>query len=404
MINIASIEQQLSQQSRFCLIDWLLAGSQLFYADYEAWRYGRQNNLDESLRLDKPALEALINDTEKQCRELGLVCEPQEFYRWDSDQRILLMASQNSQQHRQLTQYWLRPQDLPQMDLFLDNSAQVAENVFLEALGSRQFDSAQQLLQKLSQLNPECSRLGGYQDLTNYGSHLQTHPVIATEALAAELQGLKNEAHPLAQEVLGSGARDYLAFAWRRLANNLQDAPFDPQQAELHQSFALLQIPDYPAVINRLTDDAGLYQQPLLLERLAISYSALRQDENALLIWCLMMELSSDYTETALERYKTHKIHQLWLDFWDLDEGWPCMHFPAFVLARQPALVHHLADLPPLRQPTSQAMATLLQQRLRGEDEIAARERLQALSPALLRVYLNRCQTARSRTPAAGQG
>lgn len=388
MIDIATIEQQLSQQGRFSLIDWLLSDNLLFYADYEAWRYGQQEHLDTSLQLNNQQFDELINDSEKHCQALGLVTEPQALYRWDSAQPILLKASQETHTDLHLTQQWLRPQDLPQLDLFLDNSAQVAENAFLEALGSRQFDSAQPLLQKLSQLNPACSRLGGYQDLTHYGVHMLSNQAITAEALDAELQGLIQEVRPLALDMLGARARDYLSFAWRRLTHNLQEMPFNPQQAERHDSFTLLQIPDYPAVINGFIADPSLYQHPILLERLATSYTALHQDENALLTWCLMMEQDSDYTETALEQYKTHKIHSLWLDYWDIDDTWPIQHFPAFILARKPALLHRLGNFPPLQQPASQAMAALLQKRLTGTDEIAARQELQTQSPALLRFYL----------------
>jgi hypothetical protein len=388
MIDIASIDRQLSQQGRFCLIDWLLADNLLVYTEYEAWRYGHRKNLDGALQLDKEALQDLIDDTEKHCRDLCLAPESQDFYRWAGDQRMLLTASENSQQNQQLTQHWLRPQDQPQLDLFMDNSAQTVENELLEALGGRQFDAAQLLLENLSKLNSECIRLGGYQDLVNYGLHMVANPCIEVSALAAELQGLRQEVRPLAQEIIGHIARDYLSFAWRRLANNMLDLPFNPNQPELHASSALLEIPDYPALIERLTADPSLYQQSILLERLAISYTALHQDENALIVWCLMMERDKDYSEAAIERYKTHRVDQLWLDFWDADDDWPREHFPAFVLAKQPALLHSLDDFPPLRQPASQAMAHLLQRRITGEDEILERKRLQQISPKLLRVYL----------------
>lgn len=388
MITIASIDQQLGEQGRFCLIDWLLAENLLLYAEYEAWRYGHLENLDDALQLDKEALQSLVDDSEKHCRDLGLAAESQDFYRWAGDQRILLRASENSRQNQQLTQRWLRPQDQPQLDLFMDNSAQMVENELMEALGGRQFDAAQQLLEKFSGLNAECVRLGSYLDLINYGLHMLANPCIEVSGLEAELQGLREEVRPLAQEIIGQIARDYLSFAWRRLANNMQNLPFNPEQPELHASSALLEIPDYPALIERITADPGLYQQPILLERLAISYTALHQDENALVIWCLMMERDKEYAEEAIERYKTHRVHQLWQDFWDINDDWPREHFPAFVLARHPPLLHSLSDFPSLKQPASQAMANLLKMRIRDEDEIIERRQLQEISPGLLRVYL----------------
>jgi hypothetical protein len=160
MIDIASIDDYLSRQGRFCLIDWLLADNFLHYADYEAWRYGELKTLDNVVQFDRQTLQALIDDSDQHCRALGLAPERNEFFRWDGDHRVLLMASEDNEQNLALTQCWLRSCDHPQPDLFLDNSAQIAENALLETLTARSFDSAQSRLQNLSDLNPECTRLG----------------------------------------------------------------------------------------------------------------------------------------------------------------------------------------------------------------------------------------------------
>ena len=390
MIDIATIERYLSRQGRFCLIDWLLADNFLHYADYEAWRYGKMKILDDALQLDRETLHDLIDNTSRHCRDLGLAPEPQEFFCWDSDHRALLSASEDSERNLQLSQCWLRSQDRPQLDLFLDNSVQIAENALLETLTARRFDAAQTALRDLSELNPECVRLGGYQDLINYGLHMLTNPEIMDEGVDAELQGLQQEVLPLAQEVLGTAARDYLAFAWRRLSNAMQGMPFNLQQPCRHSSSALLKIPDYPAVIECLNADPGLYRQTILMERLAQSFGVLHQHENELILWCLLIELDADYTEQALDRHQSHRAHALWQDFWDIEDTWSSELFPAYVLTRQPGLLHHLQNFPPLRLPASKAMVVLLRKRFAEEDEISARQELQAISPELLSVYLQR--------------
>ena len=388
MIDIVTIDGYLSRQGQFCLIDWLLADNFLRYADYEAWRYGELKSLDDVLQFDRETLQALIDNTDDHCRDLGLVPERQDFFRWDGDHRVFLMASEDNGQNLALTQCWLRPRDRPQLDLFLDNSAQIAENALLEALTARQFDTAQSRLQNLSGLNPDCTRLGGYQDLINYGRHMLVNPEIIEEAVDAELLGLQQEVLPLAQQIMGPTARDYLAFAWRRLSNAMRGIPFNPEQPWRHSSSALLKIPDYPALIECLTADSGLYRQAILLERMAQSFDALHQHENGLILWCLLMELDADYTEQALGRHQSHRVHALWQDFWDVEDNWSSVLFPAYVLARQPGLLPYLENFPPLRSPASKAMVVLLRKWLAGEDEISARRELQAISPELLSVYL----------------
>jgi hypothetical protein len=228
MLTIAIIDQQLSQQGKFCLIDWLLSENLLYYAAYEDWRYARLETLEPEIQVEPEALAELMGAAENHCRALELNREAQDFYRWDK-RGGLLLASDRHEHHDALTCQWLRSQDLPQRDLFMDNSAVVAENRLREALAGRQFDQAQQQLQQLVSLNSQHPRLGAYQDLINYGQHMLANQQIHdSEALAAELQGLQQEVLPLAQEVLGQGARDYLALAWYRLADNLGDRAFDP--------------------------------------------------------------------------------------------------------------------------------------------------------------------------------
>jgi hypothetical protein len=389
MIGIADIDSYLSQHGRFCLIDWLLVQNILHYADYEAWRYGRCRFLVEAINLDNLALQNLIEATENYTQDLELVSEQPTYYQWNVDQRTLLTASANNQQNQQLVQHWLRPQDLPQLDLFMDNSAQMAENALLEALSERQFTTAQSLLHNLVELNSKSNRLGGYQDLINYGLYMLENPKVATQTLSSEWQGLQQEVLPLAQEILGQNARDYLSFAWRRLGESMAGLAFDANNPELHSSAALLAIPDYPAMIHCLLTDPALHLQPVLLERLAIGYHATRHNEHSMIIWCLLMELAPAFTEQAIARYSSHQIHILWMDFWEQNEDWDRTLFPAYVLIRRPAIIHLLEKFPALKQPSNLAMVTLLRKRLNNEDEISARQALQEINPLLLSAYLD---------------
>lgn len=388
MLTIAHIDQQLSQQGKFCLIDWLLSENLLHYATYEDWRYGRADTLEPEIQLDPEALVDLMAAAETHCRALGLSSEAQDYYRW-SEGGGLLQASKRREHHDALTDQWLRSQDLPQQDLFMDNADVVAENQLRDALAGRQFDQAQQQLQQLVGLNTQHPHLGTYQDLVNYGQHMRASPRIhGGQALEAELRGLQEEVLPLAREVLGQAARDYLAHAWYRLADSLDGRDFDPDSPDLHRSFALLQIPDWPQLGDCLDSVTSLYQEPTLIARLADTRTALQRGDAAVLTWCVMMEHFGDAAEAAIEARGQSTITQLWQDFWEYDDNWSNDEFPGFVLARHPDLLHQLQAIPGLERPASQAMIALLQCRRAGDDEIAARKRLQDISPALLRAYL----------------
>lgn len=387
-INIASIDQQLAKQGSFCLIDWLLEESLLLYADYENWRYEKIPSLEEVIQVTNDCLSQLIKSTNQHCNDLGLITEQQKFFSWSAQQGQQLAASSHAKNNEHLTQRWIRSQDLPQMDLFMDNSAQVAEQELVEVLAGRQFEKAQLLLDKLSKLNSACTRLGGYQDLIHYGMHMLNNATIAAEELGDEVQGLKLEVFPLAQEVLVQKARDYLAFAWRRLASNMLEKTFDPENPDLHQSSALLQIPDYTAVVTSLIDNNNYLQHPQLIHRLAESYAALHQVENALITYCLLIENDSVYAEDALDDSEVGEVQKLWQDFWELNDDWSIELFPAYVLAKQRGLIHQLNQFPSLENSATQAMVNLQRQQLQGQDEISQRKALQEISPELLNIYL----------------
>lgn len=391
MITISDIDQHLTRQGNFCLIDWLLVQNILLYPHYEAWRYGKQAHLDDALQIDHVSLQALLSDVENHCNALGLCSETQDFHHWGSERPNLLSASKNRDTHHQFTRQWLKPQDRPQLDLFMDNAAVVAENHLCGALAGRQFDLAGEHLNILAELNAQHPQLGGYRDLINYGQHMLANSQMEAEQITTELNGLQQEVLPLAVEILGQSARDYLAFAWRRLADNLTGIAFDPENPQYHRSFALEQIPDWPGVQQCLIDDPLLYRQPPLLERLALSCNALQQNEKGLLLWCILFEQHSDYASEAIGRHAYLAVNDLWQDFWEMEEmlnetlqsAW----FSAFILARQPGLIHHLRQITPFAHPASKAMVDVLQARLTGADEIPAREQLMSVHPALLRMY-----------------
>ncbi|WP_444996660.1 hypothetical protein [Aliikangiella sp. IMCC44359] len=387
MIDIESIDRYVSQQGNFCLIDWLISDNFLKYSDYEIWRYGKNKTLDDSVLLDAKSFSQIIEDSEKHCKNLGLIAEPQSFHSWDPLFSEPLIASHHSLKNKNMLQRWIRPQNQPQLDLFMDNSEHIAEQAVINYLAERQFKKAQVQLKKLTDLNSENQSLGNYQDLVNYGLHILSNPTIEQSALKAEYDGLKNEVVKLAKEMLSSVARDYLAFAWRRIAKNLAEQPFNKKQPELHQSCVLMEIPDYAATVECLLKEKELLQDITLLERLAVSYEAIHEQEKSLLTWCFMMEIDNENTASKIEA-GCSKINYLWQDFWEDNSDWSERLFPAYILMRQPSLIHFQKELALLKDPITLAVIDLIRIKIAGENEIEARKALQLLSPDLLSFYL----------------
>jgi hypothetical protein len=393
MVDIATVDSQVSQQGQFCLLDWMLTKNFIPYADYESWRYGRIPHLDDCFALDAEDLQRLIQQAQQSCGELKLSCESQEFYPWDN-RREPLQISRDVQRHQHLAARWLARRDAPQLDLFMDNSATIAENQLLDHLANRQFQSAQDALQRLARLNSRHTKLGGYQDLINYGLHCSVQTQITAEAVGPEVWGLVQEVTPLARELLGRKSRDYLAYAWRRLADNLAQVPFSASESELHCSYAYLQIPDWQALCRCLEQEPQLYESPILIARLAQAYLQCQQVNAFYCLWGLLFERFPQEGEQLIGQ-QMGLLMEKWDQFLAFDDEWPAEIFLGFLLIQQPGLVTVLDNLSVLQKagiqnPVNRITLDLVRARMAEADEKPYREALKNASSAMLSYYLNK--------------
>lgn len=398
-LTLIDVEHQLSEQGQFCLLDWLIAHNILPYSHYENWRHGNSETLiDEQTKLAEP-MQSWITAADKHCAQLQLQSEPQQYFSWGSTQTALITSS-NKTVHKALSQVWMRQQDIPQLDLFMDNAATIAENQLRQSLSGRQFDTAQEQLQRLTQLNAKHAKLGGYQDLINYGQHLNANPTVLEEALLPELNGLEQEVVPLAQEILGSSSRDYLALAWRRLGDNSLRTALNSEKPELHASYAYARVPDWQAVEQSLRECQQLYQSPLLLQRFAQALENQQQHAQALYIWCLLFDVDADYGSKVAESGQYRQIADLWDQFWDISEAiidtgedqWTAF-FPCFVLFRHAGLIHLTDQFMAFNNAALCAAFELIGARQRGDNEVSYREQLHAIHPALVQLYIRSQKT-----------
>ncbi|AGA33938.1 hypothetical protein TVNIR_2286 [Thioalkalivibrio nitratireducens DSM 14787] len=244
--------------------------------------------------------------------------------------------------------------------------------------------------ERLCRIAPNHAGLGEYEILVLYARHIEQAAPVAPEACAEELAALREEIAPLAHTRLRAQARDYLAPAWRRLAAALPRADFDPNDPDLHASYAETQIPDWDAVIASVQAVADHAQHPALLARLAQAFQHRQRPEAATLAWARCSERAPEMSPADLLRAASPRLYRRALMFEELDEPLEPTDFPAWLLLREPGLVHHLdrADSPAPVGAVFTAMAELLRTHLRGADEVEARQRLQALRPPLLRAYL----------------
>lgn len=393
VIDIGALDRSLAEHGSFTVLDWLLAEGLLAYADYAAWRDGQRATLDEALTLTRPDLDRLLAEVERHAQALRLAAEPREVFCWSTPRPSPLTASRHPEVHQRLVQQWRRAAPTPQFDLFMDNAAAATERRLIEQLGSRRLDAAARELDTLARLDPANTSLGGYQDLINYGQHLQNPTPADAAGVRAELDGLEKEVQPLARALLAAGARDYLALAWKRLAQGLMALPDHDLEDRLHPGYALAQIPDWVAVRECLQAEPRVLTQPRWLHCLARACRGTGQPELGLLWWLLCIDRYPQHTASTMEQCDDPALLRLWGDFLDLEDRLqaevPESAFPGFVLLRRPGLVHHLSAVAPLQQAATLTMARLIEARRVGGDEIALRKALGGIHPVLLAMVLS---------------
>jgi hypothetical protein len=393
-IGLPLVEERVQETGAFSVVQWLLDVGVLPYRRYEAWRHGELPDLETALAQDRDALQAHLAALESHARALELVNTPETFYHWQPEwAEHALTLSRDSTLAERLAQRWARPERTPQLDLFMDSGASVAERALQHALAGHNPDAAENARSRLCGLAPNHPGLGDYESLILYSRHIAEHPDVEGAEVADELAGLDEEIAPIARSVLGERARDYLVPAWRRLAHALPRERFDPHHPRLHASYAWARIPEPDGIRDSVTAVADYASHTPLLIRLALALDHQRRNADALLVWARCYEHDPEAAREAIEQSGPGRLRQRLRAFDDLDVGLAAEDFPAWLLLQAPSLASHDGDERGLPTPTGAAFATvrtLLRAHASGADEMPSRAWLKAHAPALLELYLQR--------------
>ncbi len=375
----------LLEHGEYAPLELLIRLGRLGYADYEAWRRGDGAPLASRLRGNPERIAALLEGAAAYCRARGLEHVTDEWTAWGAPDQELQLA-QDPQWRELLAGRYRVPATRTQLDLFEDAGATVLERDAADALSRGAPEAAEQAVAALAERCPDHPRLGAYQRLA---SGLQ--PPASIDDPAAYLDAVLEALEPAATEVLGAGARDFLAPHWRALTDALAaDQPFDPGRPRLHASYTAARAADWEAVHAAVLAEPGWGHHPVLIERL-LEAARHRGDRDGAL--AAAARLCWDHPEDA-ERVLPgdERLGATWQAFADSDPELATADFPAWCLLfrgwRLPALeagtVAHAEALETARA----ADAVVAARQEDSADEGAARRRLQTQRPELLEQYL----------------
>ena len=399
----SQVDRLLLDQGEYQPLEYLLQEGRLSYTDYEAWRSGQLEYLDEALFGDPEHIGQQLAEAEDYLQRRGWEVEPGRYKAWHgarspSRSQVLRFSADrmlNDCFHR----HYRKPQDQPQLDLFTDSPATSLANGIAGALADRNPKEARRLLARLCDVAPDHVRLGEFERLTEAAERLDA-PV---DDISTEFQYLQATLIPLADSLLGQASRNLLIPLWQRLSVVLQDRPYRADESELHLSYTAAEAQDWIDARRAVEREPDWQSDPVLLLRHARACERTHDNAAALPSWFTLCWSYPQHAE-AVESTINHELRHQWETFQDLDPVLPIRSFPAWLLLSRPGLIPILPE--PTGEPESaravcpQSYLTLY--RLRHNharpatgsgDGMALRARLKEQDPLLFQHFLSALAT-----------
>ncbi|MCF6212313.1 MAG: hypothetical protein L3K24_16995 [Gammaproteobacteria bacterium] len=382
-----AVDQLLLEQGEYLPLEFLLQEGRLTYADYEAWRNGELDTLDEALFGDQQHIKQQLIQAADYLQRRSWQAETIIYHTWCNDRSHTLRFSQNSTLNDCFHRRYHKPQDQPQFDMFTDAPATNRVNGITQALANRDTGEARRQLEGLYDTAPDHIRLGELEHLVEAAENLNA-PV---DDIAADLQTLQETLTPLAEDLLGKESRHLLIPLWHRLTVALYGQPYHAAQPEQHMSYTASQAMDWDNARQAVEQVPQWQNDPVLLQRHARACDPLHRRCDALLSWfnlCWQFPQQSD----AIESSTGTELRQQWAAFHELEPELPALTFPAWLLLNKPGLSkvltgprHDTANCPASYRTLYQLQSNLSAQ---TGDDIALRAQLKQQDPVLFQHYL----------------
>lgn len=390
----AAVDSVVTTHGAYIPVELLLTMGQLRYTDYEAWRRGGQSSLQSVLACEARQTVDLLKEAARWARALGLEPDVQAYFGWGglARQRLVFFNDGPHEADTLLATHYVRPGELAagdQLDLFLDSGATVALQDLRAALRARDTEVAEQRLATLDAnapghpLRPAARRL--------IDALASVAEPVSQKHAAAELAAIEQDLLPAARDLLGSQARDLMAFFWRRLAAALPEAVFVPDRPALHASYAYIRCLDWRRAIAAIETVPDYASHPRLVARLARARYHEGDHHAAIAAWCALCWLCASTAEAALDDLPqgAARLREAWAGFrdLDLDPAPETALFPARLLLAEPGLARALpSGLAAGGSTPEQAFRAVRQ--LLVEDCIETRAAVRDAAPWLLVEYL----------------
>ncbi|MBU0499117.1 MAG: hypothetical protein KJ558_06115 [Gammaproteobacteria bacterium] len=377
----AKVDHLLHRQGEYLPLELLLAEGRLLYPDFDQWRAGAIEYLDDCLFGDSETVVQLLSEAAQYARALGLLPQAIDYKGWGGG--AALTFSRDAPFDVLFRTGFRKDRSIPQLDLFLDNTGNNLANEAVAALGDRDPAKARAAIDQLIRVEPLHPRIDPLLGL------IELSPETGFDEAA--LRRLDREIAPLAHELLGQAATNYLIPLWRRAAEALDQEPFVPDNPDRHASRLWESAGDPANALAAVEREPRWRDQPELLISHAAACARLQRHQEALLDLFRLCWAFPGQIANAIERLEGLYQHP-WRRFLDDDHDLGDSDFPAWLLIQHPLHVEQLNEKQLAGLDPAPGFLSLLRlvcaerQRLSPEYRAA----LKGEHPALLACYLKR--------------
>jgi len=237
----------LFEEGKFSVLNWLLREGYLDYNDYQKWRNGETPYLEDHF---KATIQAIIADLEIAQRYAGRLKLESFRHLYASVDNQTLHFCRSPANELIFTTDYEPAQDRVQMDLFFDSAPACATNDLIRAIIDKRGDDVLCLMSQLKSLAPE-----NHQKFECLLA-LQDELTLSRKTSARKIKLLLQTLTPLAFDVLGQFARDFLTPLWHMLSVEVADRHFDAESPEDHLSFTAFKGFQWQQALSSITREA----------------------------------------------------------------------------------------------------------------------------------------------------
>jgi hypothetical protein len=382
------VDRLLLEQGRLDPLELLLAADLLGYEDYVAWRTGHRSELQGALRAEPEAVAGFLEDAAVYARGQKLAAVSLAHTAWGDRQRPLSVGP-HPDLARACALAYAPPPERCQLDLFQDSTALLLEEDVRTALVEHRTDCARDQVARLMHRDPGHPRLGGFLRLIQT---LDDADASGNDGRVAERWRELEQIGPLAGQLLGHRARDFLGTLWAALAERLAGRPFDPGSGDFHAAVAWTRAGRWERAREAIESEPDWLDRPVLVLVHAEACWRSRDPVGARRDWLWLCREYPSAAERALgdPAFPDRRLADLWEAFGDLDlDGELATEdFPAWLLLEDPKAFAVIRETGNESSDDRATAYRLLHALVSGDDTIDRRRELGEIQPILLKQFL----------------